>query len=233
MLRKGSLFNKILVVVCILTLPYSIISMSSRIAFSEWFIDWQYSLESFPEDPYGMSKEERKRLAKLGLKAVTSDEGMEEFKKAKLPDGRPAFRDKEIKHMEDVKNLLSVLFPLGYILMTMDLIILLYLSFINKKLLGTALIGGGSLCLILLVSAGAFSLIDYDLAFEKFHDLFFDPYSWRFRHSDTLLRIYPKVFWFNGTIFVISLSVILSLLSIIIGFLIRRRYALPPFLPTQ
>ncbi len=233
MLGKGSLFNKILVVVCILTLPYSIISMSSRIAFSEWFIDWQYSLESFPEDPYGMSKEERKRLAKLGLKAVTSDEGMEEFKRAKLPDGRPAFRQKEIKHMEDVKNLISILFPLGYIFLTIDLLILLYFYFFNKKLLSTTLIGSGSLCLTLLILAGVLSLIDYDLAFEKFHDLFFDPYSWRFRHSDTLLRIYPKVFWFNGTIFVISLSVILSLLSIIIGFLIRKRYALPPFLPNQ
>ncbi len=233
MLGKGSLFNKILVVVCILTLPYSIISMSSRIAFSEWFIDWQYSLESFPEDPYGMSKEERKRLAKLGLKAVTSDEGMEEFKRAKLPDGRPAFRQKEIKHMEDVKNLLSILFPLGYILSVVDMLIFIYLFLSNKTLLGRGLMGGGILCITLLICAGVLSITDYDLAFEKFHDLFFDPYSWRFSYSDTLLRIYPRMFWFNGTIFVISLSVILSLLSIIIGFLIRKRYALPPFLPNQ
>ena len=233
MLRKGSLFNKILVVICILTLPYSIISMSSRIAFSEWFIDWQYSLKSLPEDPYGMSKEARKRLAKLGLKAVTSDEGMEEFKRAKLPDGRPAFRQKEIKHMEDVKNLLSILFPLGYILLAVDILILFYLLLSNKRLFGTGLMGGGILCIAFLIFAGILSLADYDLAFEKFHDLFFDPYSWRFSYSDTLLRIYPRMFWFNGTIFVISLSVILSVVSIIIGYLIRKRYALPPFLPTQ
>lgn len=225
MFGRRSLLNKVAVILCIITFPYLIISLSSRIAFAEWFIEWQYSLKSFPKDPYGLPDEYRKKLAKLGLKAVTSDEGMEEFKKAKLPDGRQAFRKKEIEHMEDVKNLLSVLFGLTYTLLVIDGLLLAYLFISNRRLFGTALMGGGALCIAFLIFAGIFSLVDYDLAFEKFHDLFFDPYSWRFHHTDTLLRIYPKVFWFNGTLFVISLSIILSIIFITGGFLIRRRYA--------
>ncbi len=226
MLRKESLLGKISLIFISITLPYIIVTLSTRIAFNEWFIDWQYSLKSFPEDIYGLSKEERKKLAKLGLKAVLSDEGLEEFKRAKLPDGRKAFRFKEVKHMEDVKNLLSFLFPLAYILLGINtLLIVLNIIFGNIKLVANSLIWGGLLCIGFLVLAGLISLIDYDLAFEKFHDLFFDPYSWRFRYTDTLLRIYPKVFWFNGTVFVISLSIVISLMLITIGFLLKKRYA--------
>ncbi len=222
---KESLLGKILLIFITVTLPYVIIALSSRIAFGEWFIEWQYSLKSFPEDKYGMSREERKKLAKLGLKAVLSDEGMEEFKKATLSNGRKAFTSKEIKHMEDVKNLLSILFPIAYVLFFLIVLALLYLGVSDQKRLAESIIFGGGACLGVLLFAGFLSLLDYELAFEKFHDLFFDPYSWRFQLSDTLIRVYPKVFWFNGTLFVIGISIVTSFLFILVGFFVKRRYS--------
>ncbi len=225
MFGKFSLLGKILMVFNIISIPYVVVALSARVAFSEWFIEWQYSLKSFPEDIYGMSKEERKRLAKIGLKAVLSEEGMEEFKNAKLPDGRRAFTLKETKHMEDVRRLLSVLFPLAYILSVFNILSLIYTFLKSKRLMGYILLWGGCLCILLLILAGIISVFNYEFAFEKFHDLFFDPYSWRFSYRDTLIRIYPKVFWFNGTIFVISISIFISLLFIIFGLFVKKKYS--------
>lgn len=56
-----------------------------------------------------MGYEERLSIAKLGLRSVLSDEGMQEFINSGL------FREKEIKHMQDVKDLLSVVFKVLYL----------------------------------------------------------------------------------------------------------------------
>ena len=38
-------------------------------------------------------------------------------------------------------------------------------------------------------------LLGFDGFFLRFHEVFFSGSSWRFSDTDTLLRIYPEVFW--------------------------------------
>jgi integral membrane protein (TIGR01906 family) len=195
--------------------PVVFIGLPVRGAFTEWFVEWEYSREDFPEDPYGMDPDYRLKLAKLGLRAVLSEEGMEEFKRAKLPDGRPAFNEREIRHMEDVKELLDIFFPLVYGSAVLFLIALLILR--DPGLVGKALIISSIVSLTLLASALLLSITNYDLAFETFHLYLFDPHSWRFHYTDTLLRLYPMKFWYDATILVILSSMALNLLSITAG----------------
>ena len=207
--------KKLAVILALILSPVVFVGVPLRTAFSEWFIDWEYSKPDFPEDPYGMDREYRKYLAKLGLRAVLSDEGMAEFRKAKLPDGRRAFNPREIKHMEDVKELLSVVFPIIYLSVPLFLGSLLFTR--SLATIGKVLIFGSLITLILMAAVLTFSVINYDLAFEMFHNYLFDPYSWRFQPTDTLLRIYPMKFWYDGTILVILSSIAFSLISITLG----------------
>ncbi len=223
MFRKESpAFRSIAGLVVVLLSPIIFIGVPTRVAFNEWFIEWEYSKEDFPKDRWGLPDEYRKKLAKIGLRAVLSDEGMEEFKRARLPDGRRAFNVREIRHMEDVKRVLDVFFPLVYASLVLTALIFLLVrdaGFIGKTLIASSLFSTGLALFALL-----FSLIDYDKAFELFHIILFDPYSWRFRSTDTLLRIYPMKFWFDGTLFVIGGALFLNLISLGTGiFLLKRR----------
>ncbi|RLJ70922.1 integral membrane protein (TIGR01906 family) [Hydrogenivirga caldilitoris] len=218
--RKTPVDRLLASLIVILLSPIIFIGIPTRLAFNEWFIDWEYSKVSFPKDRYGMEDEYRKYLAKLGLRAVLSDEGMEDFKRAKLPDGRRAFREKEIRHMEDVKNFLGFFFPLVYISSFLSLLCLIYLRdfrMVGKTLALSSLF---TLCLTLLI--GGFSVTNYELAFELFHNYVFDPYSWKFNYTDTLLRIYPMKFWYDGTLFVLASAGMLCLFSLLLGFLLLR-----------
>ena len=214
------MIRKVFLVISLLTAPLWIVGFSTRMAFSDWFIDFEYSKEDFPEDRWGMPDEIRKELAKLGLQAVLSDEGLERFKEARLPNGNRAFREKEIKHMEDVKNFLKIFFPLSYVAF-----ILWFGSFVFlREDRWKALFYSGVFTVGLIFAAGIISYIDYNLVFTVFHDHIFGEYTWRFRLKDTLLRIYPMKFWFDGTFFVISLSLLISLSIILSGFFLKRVY---------
>ncbi len=218
--KKGGALKGIAFLLVVLLSPVIFIGIPTRVAFNEWFIDWEYSKEDFPEDRYGMDDEYRKHLAKLGLRAVLSDEGMEEFKRAKLPDGRRAFREKEVRHMEDVKNFLDFFFPFLYVSIGVSLVSLAVLG--SRRLIGYALLTASLFSFLLFTAIAVFSITNYELAFELFHNYVFDPYSWRFRYTDTLLRIYPMKFWFDGTMFVLGMGGVLCLVSLVAGvFLIR------------
>lgn len=223
MFRKKGAFDKIVAfALIVLSSPLVFFGIPTRVAFNDWFIDWEYSKVDFPKDRYGLPEELRKRLAKVGLRSVLSEEGMEEFKRVRLPDGRKAFNEREIKHMEDVKNFLSFFFPLVYIAVGVFALSLLLLR--DLRLVGKALIGASLLTLLLTIASAVFSLKNYDLAFELFHNYLFDPYSWRFSPTDTLLRIYPMKFWQDGTFFVLSSAGVLCLLSFLTGlFLVIHR----------
>lgn len=198
----------------ILTLPVLTVLLSVRLAFTEFFVRWEYSKKDFPEDRWGLSNEVRLRIAKLGLRAVLSDEGMKDFKRSGF------FGEREIKHMEDVKELLSFLFPALYVLGVLWLFLTLSLG--SKRNIGQVLIISGGITQGLVLIIFLISLINYDWLFTTFHNYVFDPYSWRFKDDDMLLRVYPMKFWFDATFFVGSLSFILGSVLQGVGFLLIK-----------
>ncbi len=218
--RKGVPYRLLASLLVVLLSPVVFIGLPTRLAFNEWFIEWEYSKADFPKDRYGMEDEYRKHLAKLGLRSVLSDEGMEEFKRATLPDGSVAFNRREIKHMEDVKRFLGFFFPFLYASLVVCALAFVYMR--DLRLMGKTLIAASLFSLFLTTATAVFSITNYELAFELFHNYVFDPYSWRFRYSDTLLRIYPMKFWYDGTIFVVVSAGVLCLLSLLTGILLLR-----------
>jgi len=182
--------------------PFLLIFLCVRLAFTEFFVELNYRFGNLPPDRWGMDQERRLEIAKLGLRSVLSDKGMEEFISSGL------FREKEIKHMQDVKRLLSVIFKVLYF--GLPLWLFLFFSLRDKKKMGLVLFSGALLTEILVIFVLVFSLLNYDLLFEVFHNFFFDPYSWRFFDQDMLLRVYPMKFWYNATLWVGVFSLLLN-----------------------
>jgi len=213
--------KKAVFVFLVLITPFWILGISARITFNNWFIDYEYSKKDFPEDRWKLPDEVRKKLAKIGLRAVLSEEGLKEFKNAKFTDGRKAFREKEINHMKDVNKFLSLFFPLTYSLFMLWTGGILLLKEYRSKLF----LFSGFFSLLFLVFAGIVSFTDYSKAFEIFHNYFFGKTSWKFHYTDTLLRIYPMKFWFDGSIVIAILSAILSLMLTLVGIFFWRKNA--------
>lgn len=193
--------------------PFLITLLVVRLAFTETFVEFLYTRVELPPDP--MPYELRLSIAKMGLRSVVSDEGMQEFKSSGL------FNHREIKHMEDVKDLLSFFFNFLYV--GLFLWFVGFFNLRNKKDMGKVLFFGSLLLEAFVIFVLIASAISYDWLFESFHNLFFDPYSWRFRDEDMLLRVYPMDFWFKATLYtafgVFSLNLALQL----VGFTLWRK----------
>jgi integral membrane protein (TIGR01906 family) len=196
----------------ILLFPLLLTLLCVRLSFTGAFIDFLYPRVDLPPDP--MPYEQRLNIAKLGLRSVLSDKGMEDFKNSGL------FNYREIKHMEDVKRLLSLFF--GFLYIGLPAWLLLFLSLKNLKEMGKVLFFGALLLELFALFVFFVSLTNYEWLFVAFHNLFFDPYSWRFRDEDMLLRVYPMDFWYKATIYTTLMVFFLNSVFQLIGLFLWR-----------
>ena len=196
---------KLLNFITFLTLSVSLLGIPLRLAFTQTFVKFLYYWGNYPK--------EYLPLALLGLRAVLSEEGLREFSSS------PYFNRREVKHMNDVRLRLKFFFWLLY---PSTLWSFLYFLIFRKKFYKVAIFSS-IFVLIFTTFCIIFSIINYDLAFELFHNFVFDPYSWRFPEGSYLLKAYPMDFWFRATLLVLLLFLLLSLSLLAFSFLRLRR----------
>ncbi|MFN7065391.1 MAG: TIGR01906 family membrane protein [Aquificaceae bacterium] len=203
-------FLKVLLVVLF---PLLLTLLSVRIAFTEAFVEFLYPRVELPQDP--MPYELRLSIAKLGLRSVLTDKGMEELKNSGL------FNEREIRHIEDVKRLLGFSFVLLYI--GLPIFLLGLLSLREIKNIGMVLFFGSLLLEVFALFVLLSSVINYEGIFTAFHELFFDPHSWRFFEEDMLIRVYPMDFWLKATLYTTLMVFFVNLFPQALGLLLWRR----------
>ncbi len=203
----------ILKILLVALFPLFLTLLCVRVAFTEKYIEFIYSKTNLPPDP--MPYQLRMDIAKLGLRSVLSHKGMEEFKNSGL------FNQREIKHMEDVKRLLKFFFSFLYVGLPIYLIGLFSLR--DLKQIGKTLFFGSLLLELFALFVIFASLINYEWIFVAFHDLFFDPYSWRFFDEDMLIRVYPMDFWYKATLYTTLMTLFVNLFLQAIGLLLWKR----------
>jgi integral membrane protein (TIGR01906 family) len=79
---------------------------------------------------------------------------------------------------------------------------------------------GGWLTIFAVGAVILFVLIGFGFFFVFFHDVFFDPGTWMFEYSDTLIRLFPERFWRDAFLAIGMISV-LGGLGLALG--LRRR----------
>lgn len=157
-----------------------------------------YALPGFPDDS-GFSGSERLALATTGVDSIQpwDASGMDELRRALLPDGSAAFNAREISHMHDVRSVMT-----GLLIAWVVAVVLLAAAWIATRgraearaALHRGMWWGAFAAIGLLGLSALFMLVDFDAFFTAFHGIFFEGDSWRFPSTDTLRLLYPYAFW--------------------------------------
>ncbi|HZY42226.1 MAG TPA: TIGR01906 family membrane protein [Anaerolineae bacterium] len=215
------MLKKLLSLLITLAVPFLLVVSCIRLVANDWLIYFEYNTRpGFPADPYGFTLEQRTRLAMDGLYSVLPQgEGMIRLEQAKLPDGSPAFNEREIKHMQDVRVLMAQVYPIQ--LMGLALIVILGIVLHRfaawRRAVPDGLKWGAILTLTLLATLIAYVLINFDAFFLTFHQLFFAGDTFMFLYTDTLIRLYPEVLWSDASILIGVMTVVMAVVLLVIG----------------
>lgn len=187
--------------------PALLVVGALRVLATETFTRWE--LDRLPPDRYGLTDDERERLALTGLRSIQpGSEGIVLLERATLPDGAPAFDERELSHMDDVRTLFGAA-------LRGQLVVLLALAAAAVALSRTSLrravpaglLAGAVATLAVAALAVPLILLGFDDFFTGFHEIFFEGASWRFASTDTLLRLYPERFWVDVSRIAAALTV--------------------------
>lgn len=193
----------------ILSMPAFLVLTSVRIVSTEVFLWIEYHRPGFPDDPYGFTREERLEYGPYGVRYMVNDAGISYLGDLEI-DGAPAFRVKELEHMEDVKFVSRVAFRVQLILSLIMLAAVIALSWhrATRHDLRLALSGGGVFTFGLIITLVVSALAAWDMFFDGFHEVFFADGTWRFYNHDTLIRLYPEQFWFDAALTIGALTML-------------------------
>jgi integral membrane protein (TIGR01906 family) len=138
----------------------------------------------------------------------------------------PVYTSREVSHMADVQAVFQSVLRVWQA----AVILLIFLTLIfwkkgEQKALASAIQLGGLVTSGLILSIALLAIFGWQFWFETFHLFFFKPGSWLFSYSDTLIRLFPVEFWFDGTLTISVLSLAGGLLFALFGWQEKRLLA--------
>ncbi|TVR22253.1 MAG: TIGR01906 family membrane protein [Anaerolineaceae bacterium] len=191
-----------------LAVPILLVLFSVRLIMTPLFLQIEYNRPGFPDDPYGFTREERLLHAGQMLDYLIYNQPVEAISELTFPDGEPLFNPREVRHMEDVQVVTRIAYFILFFMSLATAIISLYSARReeSRAALRIGLTQGAVLTLALIGAIVVLAIFAWDLFFNSFHELLFDPGTWRFAFSDTLIRLFPEQFWFDAAILIGGLS---------------------------
>jgi len=205
-------------------IPVILVLTSVRMLMTDAFIRFNYALPGFPEDRYGFTEEDRLLHAPIALDYILSDAGIEFLGDQRFEDGRPVYNARELGHMEDVQDVTVAALNVWRIgLVAAFALSLVLWRVAGSKFLWEAWQSGAKLTALIMLVLLIGLIAAFSVLFVGFHQVFFDPDTWTFLFSDTLIRLFPQRFWevAFGTVAVATLLQA-GLLYLISRFLISR-----------
>jgi integral membrane protein (TIGR01906 family) len=188
--------------VVMILLPLALLFLGLRLMLTHAFLQVEYRLPGFPADDYGFTLADRLQHAPLAVDYLTNQAGIDFLGDQVFPDGSPLYNGRELSHMQDVKQVVQAVLPVGYALWAL-LVGLGVWAFLggwrHEFLLG--LRRGGWLTAGLTAGIAIFAGLSFWQFFTLFHGLFFSEGSWMFLYSDTLIRLFPMRFWQDAFLF--------------------------------
>ncbi len=213
-----------------LAMPVFIVLLWLRIVWNPWFINWEYGKADFPPDTYGFTIEQRVDYALQWIDYYNSTEspeaGVARFSALTLPGSdEPLYTPYEVSHMVDVRILTDTLWrilPFAALIVVGGLAVLLGVRRTRPDGYA-AIFMGGLLSTGLLVATILFVLLSWRTFFVTLHDVFFEPGSWTFDWSSSLIRIFPDRFWFDAGIVLVGGALAISIVVMAAGWFLGRR----------
>lgn len=206
----------------IVAVPLILTGNAVWLLLNSLFVEAQYALPGFPVDPAGVQDPARTELAKTGVASIRpGSDGVALLEAARLPSGEPAFDAREVSHMADVRSLVSSLMIAWVVALACALAAG---SALHRRgepgALRSALFRGALVTVVGMVLIGLLMAVSFETFFEGFHELLFEPGTWRFSDEDTLRQLYPDAFW---SIAGATVAVLVLLQAVALGALSRAR----------
>ncbi len=164
--------------------------------------------------------EQTRAVLNVALEAPSAAEGLEMLA---AYDDAYALDPDALSHLDDCYSLISVAIPMLWGIFVVFLGTFAYLYVKQRRLVAHVLIISPSVLLALLLLFGAWALLDFNGLFTAFHHVFFPQGNWTFSYSSLLISMYPLGFWMGmGTVWLV-ISLAMSILSLFVGFRLRKR----------
>ncbi|MFQ5942367.1 MAG: TIGR01906 family membrane protein [Anaerolineales bacterium] len=177
-------------------IPVILVLTSVRLLMTNAFVRFNYAIPGFPEDRFGFTEEDRHFHAPIALEYLHNDAGIEFLGSQQFEDGTPVYNARELGHMEDVKEVtLAALAVWRLGLLATAAISLVLWRVAGAQYLWESLQGGAKLTALVMAVLLVGLIIGFSVLFVGFHEVFFDPGTWTFLFSDTLIRLFPQRFW--------------------------------------
>ncbi len=186
----------------VLLLPFFLMLTNAWLVMSPAFIRWEYDKATFPP-ALNIYPDDRYRLAVAGLDLITGRMSEADYRALQLRN-QPAFTDREVSHMVDVRVVVRNLW-LFYLLA--GALVVVSLLVLRGRRAARALQWGSLFTIVLLALLGVFAATSFDAFFTRFHGLFFTGDSWIFNATDTLIQVYPEVFWFDAALLIVAATI--------------------------
>lgn len=183
--------------------PIVLLGFALRLLLTPFFLQVEYRMPGFPEDPYGFTRQDRLRWAPYALDYLINREDISYLAGLRFDDGTPLFNKRELSHMEDVKKVTVSALNVFYLALAGLALLGLWAkrpqqwsAFRSGLKRGSAIMVGIAGVVAAVVAIGMFLLPDLFWSFfSGFHALFFEGDTWLFEYSDTLIRLFPLRFW--------------------------------------
>lgn len=190
---------------------------SIRVLITPVFARIQYQLPGFPDDPFGFTIEDRLHWSEPSIRYLVNAEGIDYLANLEFEDGEPIYNQRELRHMEDVKFVVTGM-RIGLAATVVMMVIITIIAVRNhwkeKIIQGIARGAWGLLGLIGAILL--FLMLNFNKLFTWFHMIFFESGTWLFYQSDTLIRLFPLTFWQNAFITVGLLCIIIAVILLLL-----------------
>lgn len=211
------ILTRITKILLVLLIPILIILGAARLLATDTYLAFEYGKTSFPHDTYGFTPQQRFELASTNIHYVRTHLP-DDTLAAQTFDGKPAYTPREVLHMADVQTVFQAILRVWQV----AFVLLLLLGFMlwengERLVLARAIQSGGLLTSGIIVGIAVLAVFAWRFWFNVFHLFFFQPGSWLFSYSDTLIRLFPVEFWFDATLTISILSLAGGLMVTFIG----------------
>jgi len=222
----GGFFYRILTWVVALISLIALVLTAVRILLAPAFLPFEYNMPGFPPDSYGFTKADRLYWSGIALDYLLNSEGIDFLGNLRFEDGSAVYNERELSHMVDVKialqNALKVW--IGSLALLICLGVWAWRShWLEVFRSGMRL--GGWLSVFFVAGVILVVLLSFGVFFIGFHEIFFQPGTWMFYWSDTLIRLFPERFWRDIFIYIGGLTAGMGLLVVFLARPPRRRQA--------
>lgn len=183
-----------------------------HLLLTPFFVNLEYSIAGFPSDPYGFSKADRLYWSKIALDYLLNNAEISFLADLRFENGDPVYNERELHHMVDVKQVVQSALRVWYLSLGLITILGVWARLsgwwnIYRKGIGR----GGWLTVSLLILIILLVLLSFNTFFVSFHNVFFQPGTWQFLYSDTLIRLFPERFWQDAFLLVGAVAIGLGL----------------------